>query len=127
MDIMNNIQKRFLLFLCGCIVTRSVFVYLAKKHTQYLPIMGKLALIPMIGFFYIFFTNSRKTGDEVFGEKIWWNDMRPVHGVLYGAFAYMALKNNKDAWIPLLLDVVLGLGGFLLFHYKEGNFSKLSE
>jgi hypothetical protein len=102
-------------------------VYLAKKHTEYLPIMGKLAIIPMIGFFYIFFTNSRKTGDEVFGEKIWWNHLRPIHGTLYAVFVYMALKKDTNAWIPLLLDVMIGLSSFLLFHYKEGNFKKLLE
>lgn len=124
---MTNIQKRFLLFLCGCIVTRLMFVYVAKKYTHFLPIMGKLALIPMIGFFYIYFTNSRKTGNEVFGDKIWWNDLRPVHGILYGTFAYMAINNNQNSWMALLLDVILGLGGFLHFHYNEGNFSKLLE
>ncbi len=35
---MNTIQKRFLLFLIGCIGTRSLFVYLAKNaNTTYLP------------------------------------------------------------------------------------------
>ena len=29
----------------------------------------------------------RKTGKEVFGSKIWWNDLRPVHASLYILFA----------------------------------------
>ena len=28
--------------------------------------------------------NLRKTGLEVFGDKIWWNNLRPIHGILYG-------------------------------------------
>jgi hypothetical protein len=122
---MNNIQKRFLLFICGCILTRSLFVLIAKNYIEYLPIMGSLAVLPAIGFFYIYFTNSRQTGNEVFGDKIWWNSLRPIHGSLYAVFAYMALQKNPNAWIILLLDVIIGLSSFLYFHYSEGDFSKL--
>lgn len=122
---MNNIQKRFLLFICGCILTRSLFVLIAKNYIEYLPIMGSIAVLPAIGFFYIYFTNSRQTGNEVFGDKIWWNSLRPIHGTLYAVFAYMALQKNPNAWIILLLDVIIGLSGFLYFHYSEGNLSKL--
>jgi len=123
---MNNIQKRFLLFLFGCIGTRSLFVVLAKKaNIEYLKYMGYLALLPAIGFIYIYLTGSRKTGAEVFGEKIWWNDLRPIHSFLYFLFAYNAIIGNKNAWIYLLVDVLFGLLSFLIFHYRNGDFSKL--
>lgn len=122
---MNNIQKRFLLFICGCILSRSIFVIIAKKYIDYLPIMGGIALIPAIGFFYIYFTNSRKTGNEVFGDKIWWNDLRPIHGTLYLLFGLFALNSKPNSWIILLFDVIIGLSAFLFFHYNEGNMSKL--
>ena len=120
---MNNIQKRFLLFLIGCIGTRSLLVYLAKTTNKtYLMYMGYLALLPAIGFFYLFLTGSRKTGAEVFGDKIWWNDLRPIHGILYYLFAYNAINGNSNAWKYLLVDVMVGLSSFLAFHYSEGNF-----
>ena len=123
---MNTIQKRFLLFLIGCIGTRSMFVYIAKNvDTTYLRYIGYLALLPAIGFFYIFFTGSRKTGAEVFGSKIWWNDLRPIHGSLYLLFAYNAIMGNKSAWIYLLVDVIFGLISFLTFHYYNGDFKQL--
>ena len=123
---MNNIQKRFLLFIFGCISIRLLFVYIAKTiDNSYLPILGLLALIPAIGFFYIFFTNSRDTGPEVFGEKIWWNDLRIVHGLLYLIFAILAITRQSYAWITLLIDVSIGLLSFLYFHYSNGNFNKL--
>jgi hypothetical protein len=123
---MNNIQKRFLLFLIGCIGTRSVFVLLAKNiSVNYLPYLGYLALLPAIGFMYIYLTGSRRTGAEVFGEKIWWNDLRPLHSLLYFLFAYNAIIGNKQAWIYLLVDVLVGLISFIVFHYKNGDFSKL--
>ena len=124
---MNTIQKRFLLFLIGCIGTRSIFVYVAKNiDTIYLRYSGYLALLPAMGFFYIYFTDSRQTGAEVFGDKIWWNDLRPVHGLLYLLFAYNAINGNKTAWVYLLVDVMVGLLSFLGYHYYNGDFAKLT-
>jgi hypothetical protein len=123
---MNDIQKRFLLFLIGCIGTRSLFVLIAKNASaKYLPLLGYLALLPAIGFLYIYFTGSRKTGAEVFGEKIWWNDLRPLHSVIYFLFAYNAIIGNTKAWMYLLVDVIIGLFSFLIFHFKNGDFKKL--
>ena len=121
---MNNIQKRFLLFIFGCIPVRLFLVFLAKRlNIKYLPYLGYIALLPAIGFFYIFLTNSRKSGREVFGSRIWWNMLRPVHGLLYLLFAYKAIKKQKDAYLPLLLDVIIGLFSFLFYHYMSGNFA----
>ena len=123
---MNDMQKRFALFLIGCIGTRSLFVYIAKNISlKYLPYLGFLALLPAFGFTYIFLTGARKTGAEVFGEKIWWNDLRPLHALFYTLFASMAIMGNKFAWVWLLIDVLVGLTSFLFFHYKNGDFSKL--
>lgn len=123
---MNTVQKRFLLFLIGCIGARSIFVLIAKNISiNYLPYLGYLALLPAIGFMYIYFTGSRPTGMEVFGEKIWWNDLRPLHSLLYFLFAYNAIIGNRQAWIYLLVDVLIGLISFLVYHFKNGDFSKL--
>ena len=123
---MNTIQKRFLLFLFGCIGTRTLFVYLAKNANKtYLRYMGYLAILPAIGFFYLFITDSRKTGPEVFGDKIWWNNLRPIHGLMYALFAYHAINGNDFAWIYLLIDVVIGLVSFLSFHIYNNSFNKL--
>jgi len=126
MYIMNNLQKRFLLFLLGCIGIRSLFVYIAKNVDKTnLQILGWISLLPAFGFIIIFLTGIRKTGAEVFGEKIWWNNLRPVHSLLYGLFAFNAINQNENSWIFLLIDVIIGLVSFLTHHYNEGNFSKL--
>ena len=123
---MNTFQKRFLLFIFGCIGVRSLFVIIAKNISlKYLPILGYLALLPAIGFIYIYVTGSRKIGIETFGEKIWWNNLRPIHALLYFLFAYNAISGNKNAWVYLFIDVILGLISFLLFHYKNDDFPKL--
>jgi len=123
---MNNIQKRILLFLIGCIGVRSLFVVFAKYiDIKYLPYLGYLALLHAIGFIYIYTTGSRKFGIETFGHKIWWNNLRPIHAILYLLFAYNAIIGNKHAWIYLLADVLFGLISFLIYHYVKGDF-KLS-
>jgi hypothetical protein len=123
---MDDLQKRFLLFLIGCIGIRSLFVIIAKYiNVKYLKYLGYLALLPAIGFIYIYLTGSRETGAEVFGEKIWWNDLRPIHSILYFLFAYNAIIGNKQSWIYLLVDVLFGLISFLIHHYVNGNFFKL--
>ena len=123
---MNSIQKRFLLFLIGCIGTRSLFVIITKQiNINYLSYLGYLSLIPAFGFIYIYLTGSRNTGAEVFGDKIWWNNLRPIHSLLYFLFAYNAINRNKNSWMYLLIDVIIGLISFLVFHFLNGDFSKL--
>jgi len=123
---MDNLQKRFLLFLIGCIGTRTLFVIIAKNASEkYLKYIGYLALLPAIGFTYLYLSGSRKTGAEVFGGRIWWNNLRPLHALLYFLFAYNAINGNKNAWLFLLIDVVIGLISFLSFHYYNGDFFKV--
>ena len=115
---MNTLQKRFLLFLIGCIGSRIMLVYVAKNiDIKFLKYMGYLLLLPAIGFFYIYLTGIRKTGPEVFGDKIWWNNLRPIHGLLYLLFSYTAINGNKNAWIFLFIDVFIGLTSFLFYHF----------
>lgn len=114
---MDNFQKRLLLFLGGCIPMRLTLVYLAKKMIpEHVGYMGYMSLIPAIGFSIIYVTGIRKTGAEVFGGKIWWNDLRPIHAALYFTFAYMAIKQHKLAYLPLLMDVIIGLVAFIIQH-----------
>ena len=49
---MNELQKRFVLFLTACMGTRLLLAILAKKANKSLLLaMGILALLPVIGFF----------------------------------------------------------------------------
>jgi len=62
---------------------------------------------------------------EVYGDKIWWNDIRIIHGILYLYFAYLAINKNKNAWKVLLIDALFGLIMFIRFHYNNDNFKYL--
>lgn len=123
---MNNLQKRKLLFLIGCIGTRSLFVYIAKNvNVSNLKILGYLALLPAIGFMYFYLTKTRQTGPEVFGDSIWWNHLRPIHALMYFLFAYNAIIGNQNAYLFLLADVIFGLLNFLAFHYFSLQFKNM--
>jgi len=112
-----NLQ-RVLLFLIGCIGTRTALAVAAKYASpEILQTMGALALLSAIGFYLIFMFKLRETGAEVFGEKIWWNDLRPIHGTLYLLFAIFAIQKKQFAWMFLAADVVIGLVAYLI-HYR---------
>jgi hypothetical protein len=111
---MTPLQIRTLLFLIGCIGTRVGLALAARAlPPNWLPYAGAVALIPAIGFFTIYLFDLRKTGPEVFGDRIWWNSLRPLHGTLYAAFAYLAFQKDPRAWMILAADAAVGLGAFL--------------
>lgn len=125
---LNTIKIRFFLFLFGCIGSRLAFTAVsAYAWGMWLQILGIIALIPVLGWLYIIFIGKRDTGAEVFGGKIWWNNLRPIHMTLWGLFAYQAINRNPKAWIILLIDTLFGLTAFLHHHWSEGNFAKLVE
>lgn len=116
---MKNLHKRFALFLV-CISVRFSIAFLAKEANDgLLQAIGFLSLMPAIGFFYLFFSGKRKSGRETFGDKIWWNNLRPLHGTLWLLFSFYALRKNKNAWIFLLIDTLIGIFAFLVFHIKS--------
>ena len=116
-------QKRFALFLGGCIPARVGLALIAKylSSSPYLyKLFGLILLLPAFGFLYLFFTGQRQgTGVETQGELIWWNKFRVLHGILYLLFSYNAIFNPgfKSAYLLLLLDAFIGLTLFLLHHY----------
>ena len=125
---MNAIQIRFLLFLFGCIGSRLLFTGVsAMASGWFLQLLGIIAMIPVLGWFYIIFIGERDTGVEVMGGKIWWKNLRPIHMLLWFMFAWLAIQKNRQAWMVLLVDTLFGLGAFLVHHGSQGNFKKLLE
>lgn len=120
---MLTLQQRFVLFLVGCIGTRSLFVYMAATlPLGWLKAMAIPAAAIALGFAIIFLGGFRTTGLETGGKPIWWNALRPIHAILYALFAYFAWSGNRDmAWKLLLADVLIGLASFLTFHAAQGH------
>jgi len=123
---MNSMQKRFLMFLGGCIPVRLFIVWLAKTSPlKYLPYLGYIALLPAFGMLYLYFTGKRTSGPETQGAPIWWVPFRIVHGLFYFFFAFFAIYKIANAYQFLLADVFIGLCLFLWHHYNKGDFKKL--
>lgn len=123
---MNEIKKRFLLFLGLCVPIRIALVFLSKNiKKKYLQYLSFLSLLVAIGFITIYIFDLRNTGFEVSNSEVWWNQLRPIHSVLYLLFSIYAFKKEKFSYLPLLLDIIIGIIAFLIYHYKEDNFKKL--
>jgi len=89
----------------------------SERNTKLLKALAIIAILIGLGFLTIFITGSRKTGIETGGEKIWWNNLRPIFGIIWLSFGITALKGVNWCWIFLLLDVLLGLSSFIYHHY----------
>ena len=123
---LSPIQKRFLLFIFGCIPARLALAAVAKySPTAYLHYLGYLALLPAFGFLYLFFSGKRMVGLETQGSPIWWTKFRLFHGLMYLLFAFYAIHKNTNAYKFIVVDTIVGLVLFLVNHYESGNFSKL--
>lgn len=110
-------SPRFL-FLVACIPTRILFAILptilSATHLKY---YGILLLTIGLGFHTLFWTNSRLNAPEG-GGVTWWHNLRALHGTLYLMAGILAVKGNPKAWIPLAIDVVVGLVAHIL-HYSS--------
>ncbi len=106
------LTDRMKLFLIGCIGVRLAISLLAKyigeKMNWALPYLGIVALIPAIGFIGQFIFRLRETGRGATGGKIWWSNMRPIHGVMFLLFAMFAFRRKPFAWRVLLIDALIG-------------------
>ena len=114
-------MNKYILFLVGCIGTRTGITILSNKlQKEYLVYLGYIALIPAIGFLYIYLNDLRKIGMEAQGI-IWWNELRPIHGILYLLFAIYAIKGKKFAWKILAFDTVMGVVLWFIRYYTNLN------
>jgi len=99
------------LFLLGCIPARTALAWYAKNYPS--DVLGSVLLIISIGFMYLYFNNLRLNAQEASGGVTWWAPYRIIHGLLYLAAAIYMFNDQKHAWIPLTVDVILGLVFFL--------------
>ena len=100
-------ESRQIYFLFGCLGSRSILAYLAYQGYYREP-LTILTTVIGLGFWFIYLFKLRKEGFEA-GGKIWWDDLRPIHGTIYLLFSYLNHMGRSDAYILLVLDVLIGL------------------
>lgn len=102
------------LFLLACIPLRLFLAYLARVlPADKLKLFSVPLFLMAFGFLYLYFTNGRLQAPEA-GGVTWWAPLRLVHGLLYLSAAVYAYQASTVAWVPLLVDVCLGLAAHLL-------------
>ena len=100
---------RLILFLFLCIPLRLVLAYLPRVLPKpYLSYFGFIVCVMAIGTLYLGWTNSRLRAVEA-GGRTWWAPFRLVHGVLLLCAALYLSREDRNASVPLLLDVLLGI------------------
>jgi hypothetical protein len=118
MNFKDNKNFKVFLFVFGCLGTRFLFMYLSKiSKPKNLPIYGVIGLLIGLGLIYNFLFKTRPTGLESSAKdnKIWWNNLRPIHGTLYLLFAYYAINKNKNAYIFLLIDLIVAIIAYICY------------
>lgn len=114
---MKPFEKRVWFFLIGCLGARTALTVVASQiNTDYLWILGVLAVLFVLAWIRIIFFVPRTTGPEVFGGRIWWQKHRILHATLYAIFATLAFAGERTAWVPLAFDTTLAFLFFINHH-----------
>lgn len=124
---------RQILFLIGCLPARlllvAIAIYLQKHNMQIIDlqnlqhnymnnylkeinlknIFSTICILIGIGFL-ITYSSNRKVG--FFGGNVWWNYLRPIHGINFILFGVFSIQGYSWAPIILVLDIIIGLIGF---------------
>lgn len=98
------------MFLVGCIPARLALVWIAARRPARW--MAFPAAAVALGLAVIHIKGLRPTGIETGGRPIWWDGVRPVHALMYALFAALVWEGDDRAWVPLALDVMLGIAVF---------------
>lgn len=112
---MKLLKNTFFLFTCVCIPMRLLFAYFVKQTPQkYINYLGILLAVFGFSFLFSYFNFNPRSDIGAFGGKIWWNNMRAVHGSLFLIYALIALHYKKNKWIILVIDPFIGLFAYWL-------------
>jgi hypothetical protein len=71
-----------------------------------------------VGFTYLYITKKRKRG--AFGQKIWWDFLRPIHALLLFISGVMLTLKLKETYLLLLADALIG-PVVILFYDKQNT------
>ena len=100
-------------FLLGCIPVRILLALIPIYiNIEWLLYYSILLFAIAFSFLFLFFFNLRQHAFEA-GGITWWANYRIIHGLLYLSAAILAFKKNRLAWIPLAIDVFIGLSLFI--------------
>ena len=108
-----NPNHRMLLYLLVCLPVRTIPIitlFLTRKVD--LPIS---ILYLFMGISFLYRTTTFHTGQlGAFGGKVWWQNLRYIHGMIYLlAFWLIYKKRIQQVKCLLIADLLVGLVGFI--------------
>ena len=114
-------KKSISLFILGCLPIRIIMaiipLYINKAK---LPYYGVFLLLLALGFLYLYFNNLRLNANEG-GGITWWAEYRLLHGLLYLTASIYSFQEKIVAYVPLAMDIGLGLILFIFRHFTPIN------
>jgi len=110
----NKKYSIFFLFLFGCIGSRILFSLMVARGPVFIvKVLGILYAILGVGSIVIKVFGLRKD-KGAFQNKIWWDDLRYIHGILYITTSYLIWNQKRYAACGvILLDASISLGRYI--------------
>ena len=111
---MNKITLYFGL----CIFIRLLLTYgvYLNYNNNFRLLFVLFYLFSGMGLFYHFITKNRKKG--AFSQNIWWDFLRPIHGIIFILVAILLYYKYKNTYILLFLDTFIGIYFFMKYRLK---------
>jgi len=100
-----------------CIFVRLSLAYcvffVQKMPIRYMFVL--LYFILSIGALYQYIVKTRRIG--AFNNKVWWDNLRPIHSLLFLFTSIGLFYKYKYSYMFLLLDTLISILGFINNHY----------
>jgi len=100
-------KKRIILFLFGCLFARSIPIIILKKIPKLSIIIVLFYLGIGLSFLKTFMFSKSNFG--FFGGKVWWNNLRLFHSLIYLLFVVLFITTKKQYINLLIFDLVISL------------------
>jgi len=100
-------NKRIMLFIFGCLLARSLPIIILKKIPKLSIIIVLFYLGIGLSFLKTFLFSKSEYG--FFGGKVWWNNLRLFHSLIYLSFVVLFITTKKLYINLLIFDLVISL------------------
>jgi len=100
-------NKRIMLFIFGCLFARSIPIIILKKIPKLSIIIVLFYLGIGLSFLKTFLFSKLEYG--FFGGKVWWNNLRLFHSLIYLLFVVLFITTKKLYINLLIFDLVISL------------------
>lgn len=118
-----TVQESKDLFVYGCVPSRVILAILplldfTKKNEKFRNMLSYILMAMGIGFLIIYIFGLRKKGVETGGRDIWWNNSRPIHGLLFlSSGIFLLNKQYEISSSFIFIDLILGINGWVNNYY----------